>query len=343
MAGKLSQSLHVNTVLTTTPFQISMREYNEDPVFWVLKDFEQFSARRRTMYLFLANDTGDQPWEYSWIDNTPQIFSDLAEVIQARNISKMVANVDPVVAFASGMSYGEGRAVLKGLNETMEGEVRWVERFLDAPGVAMTFLSLQMEERVPWYRKMQETAWAIIKEAFSIQVITPGVTTTTDVEWWMREKIQSLNYTTWFHPDVTVLNGGDHAPGDPDAPERVITYGDVLHVDFGVTAMGMNTDTQHLGYVLGKGQTEEDIPKGLMDGLRKGNRLQDIVKGQMLPEKTGNEILKASLEQMHSEDIEGKIYSHNIGDWGHSAGAAIGKSPSSFHHEPPHLHLVTER
>lgn len=82
--------------------------------------------------------------------------------------------------------------------------------------------------------------------------------------------------------------------------------------------MGLNTDTQHLAYVLYPGETE--VPKSLRDGLKKANRLQDISKENMKIGKTGNEILKVSLATMREENFEGKIYSHAIGDWGHSAG-----------------------
>ncbi len=112
--------------------------------------------------------------------------------------------------------------------------------------------------------------------------------------------------------------------------DRVINYGDLLHVDFGVTALGMNTDTQHLAYVLYPGETEKDIPQGLKDGLKKGNRLQDILIENMEVGKTGNEILKNALKQMKDEGFNGSIYSHPIGDWGHSAGTLIGSFPLLF-------------
>ncbi len=98
----------------------------------------------------------------------------------------------------------------------------------------------------------------------------------------------------------------------------------MLHVDFGVTALGMNTDTQHLAYVLRPGEREEDIPKGFLEGLKKVNRLQDIVKENMVVGEIGNEILKRSLAKMRKEGFEGMVYSHPIGDYGHSAGTLIG-------------------
>lgn len=151
------------------------------------------------------------------------------------------------------------------------------------------------------------------------------------MEWWLRSKYQELNYTTWFHPDVSVIKpnstiGSDPGANDPTTPQGVIQYGDLLHVDFGVTALGMNTDTQHLGYVLYPGETGQDIPKGFLDGLRNGNRLQDILRSNMRIGLSGDDTLKATLGQMQREGIEGKIYSHPIGDWGHAAGALIGRS-----------------
>lgn len=144
----------------------------------------------------------------------------------------------------------------------------------------------------------------------------------------MREKIQQMNYTTWFPPSVTIFDGNTRwFTQTVSSNEReTIMYGDMLHVDFGVTAMGMNTDTQHLAYVLYPGQSEDDVPKGLIDGLRKGNRMQDIVKDNMQIGKTGNEIMRKTYEQMAAEGIKGRVYSHPIGDWGHSAGTPFGET-----------------
>ena len=74
----------------------------------------------------------------------------------------------------------------------------------------------------------------------------------------------------------------------------VIERGDVLHTDFGITAMRLNTDTQHMGYVLRAGET--DVPAGLKHALENGNKLQDIVLRESAPGRTGNEILRDSLK-----------------------------------------------
>ena len=141
----------------------------------------------------------------------------------------------------------------------------------------------------------------------------------------MRSKIQELNYTTWFQPSVRILDGRDPFENLTTLRQTdVIKFGDILHVDFGVTAMGLNTDTQHLAYVLHPGESEDDIPQGILDGLKNANRVQDIVKSNMKVGVSGNEILRTCLKQMENESISGRVYSHPIGDWGHSAGTLVG-------------------
>jgi len=124
-------------------------------------------------------------------------------------------------------------------------------------------------------------------------------------------------------PRVSVVQPSSF-PGNDLPPDTVIQHGDMLHVDFGITALGMNTDTQHLGYVLFPGQTEGDVPQGFQEGLRKSNHLQNIVKSTMVPGKSGNQVLVEALGIAKKHGIEGRVYCHAIGDWGHSAGSLIG-------------------
>jgi Xaa-Pro aminopeptidase len=169
------------------------------------------------------------------------------------------------------------------------------------------------------YRRMQELAHEIISTAFSGTVITPGTTTTADVVWWMRQRLNDLGIGTWFQPSVDIQRQGVDL-ADSTAP--VILRGDVLHCDFGITALGLNTDTQHMGYVLKEGETAP--PPGIRAALAASNRLQDLVMAEMRPGRTGNEVLRATLERMRAEKIDGTVYGHPVGDHGHAAGPLIG-------------------
>jgi Xaa-Pro aminopeptidase len=160
----------------------------------------------------------------------------------------------------------------------------------------------------------------MVAEAFSEAVITPGVTTTDDVVWWLRERIRGLGWTAWFHPSVGRQGAGDSPVGPSPG---VIQYGDLLWTDVGVTAFGLATDTQHMGYVLAPGQVE--VPAGLRQCLAHSNRMQDILLEAMEPGLTGNDILAAARAQVAAEGIQGTIYTHPIGDHGHGAGPLIGR------------------
>jgi Xaa-Pro aminopeptidase len=176
---------------------------------------------------------------------------------------------------------------------------------------------------LPTYRHLMTISHALIARAFSNEVIRPGLTTTEDVVWWLREQLRMSGLDTWFQPSVDLQRRGGTARS-PISPREdlIIRRGDVLHVDFGIKAMGLATDTQHMGYVLNEGET--DVPAGIKAALAMSNRLQDLLLMRMQPGRTGNDVLTDTLEVMRDEGIDGTIYTHPIGDHGHGAGPLIG-------------------
>jgi Xaa-Pro aminopeptidase len=155
---------------------------------------------------------------------------------------------------------------------------------------------------------------------FSGRVITPGQTKTSDLVWWWRQRVNDLGLGTWFQPSIDVQRRGKTATELGEDP--VIERGDVLHSDLGITVARLNTDTQHLAYVLLPGESEP--PAGLRRALANGNALQDIVMEELRPGRTGNEILAAARARMKQAGIEGTVYCHPIGLHGHGAGPLIG-------------------
>ncbi len=194
-------------------------------------------------------------------------------------------------------------------------------RVVREPRLAIDYMALRVPSMTQVYRRMQVLVHDIIGTAFSNQVITPGVTTTDDVAWWMRQRVNDLGLGSWFHPSVSIQRQGGGVSRDDDPPQ-VIERGDVLHCDFGIVALGLATDTQHMGYVLRQGET--DAPEGLRRALANSNRLQDILFEETRPGRTGNEVLAAVLGDMRAEGLDGTMYTHPIGDHGHGAGPLIG-------------------
>jgi len=89
-----------------------------------------------------------------------------------------------------------------------------------------------------------------------------------DVSWAYRERIRELGRTAWFHPSVSVQRpeAQDDANFSFDRAARAVRPGDLLHVDFDVTALRLHTDPQRHAYVLRPG--ERTVPAGLQRGLR---------------------------------------------------------------------------
>ncbi|HET7617114.1 MAG TPA: M24 family metallopeptidase, partial [Vicinamibacterales bacterium] len=134
------------------------------------------------------------------------------------------------------------------------------------------------------------------------------------------QRVNDQGLGTWFQPSIEVQRKGVTAEQLGEDP--IIEPGDVLHCDVGITVAGLNTDTQHMAYVLRPGET--DAPEGLKRALANSNALQDIVMEEIRPGRSGNEILSASLARMRERGINGTVYSHPIGLNGHGAGPLIG-------------------
>jgi Xaa-Pro aminopeptidase len=321
---------------------IPMREYNEDPVFSSIVSPTTFAARRRTIYVFfdrggaagverLALGGTSQGGVYTAIRsqraapgnvlgaNQAELWGDqqwlvLKDVIEARRPARIAVNTSRTWAFADGLSTGEHEGMREALGET------WTRRFVPAEGMAVDLIAARLPDEERMYGRLQQLAWALIDTAFSSRVIVPGVTRTSDVVWWFRQRVNDLGLESWFQPSVTVQRRGATAQDLGENP--VIQRGDLLHCDFGLVALRLATDTQHMGYVLLPG--EGSPPAGLQRALATSNRLQDIVMQELRVGRTGNEILHASLEQMRREGMEGSVYTHPIGVHGHGAGPLIG-------------------
>ena len=177
------------------------------------------------------------------------------------------------------------------------------------------------------YQQICRIAHEILASGLTDEVIQPGVTTTNDVAWWYRDRIRELKLTAWFHPSVS-LQRASSPNMDAKASilarhdDNIIIPGDLLHVDFGITYLRLNTDTQQHAYVLKTG--EDNIPEDLRIAMKHGNRLQDILTDEISVGRTGNEVLASALAKAKDEGITPSIYTHPIGFHGHGAGSTIG-------------------
>ena len=311
------------------------REYNEDPVIKTMLPSVWLNARRRTILVFYRNkekntieklavaryDVGNNIKSAWNKEKEPNQWKALNRVIEERNPTKIGVNISKHFALADGLVKTDYDEFVENLSKTNQ------KKIVSAEKLAIGWIETRTPKEMELFRDLVKITHNIIDEAFTNNVIKPGETTTDDVIWWMRQKVTDLGLATWFHPTIDIQRSKEplksHIYSFSKAKSnQVILPGDLLHCDFGISYLGLNTDCQQHAYVLGK--DEKEVPTFLAEAFANGNRLQDILTSNMQTGKTGNEILLASLNQAKKEGLRPSIYSHPLGLFGHSAGTTIG-------------------
>ncbi|MDJ0938417.1 MAG: M24 family metallopeptidase [Woeseiaceae bacterium] len=306
-------------------------EYDEDPIVKTMLPSTWLNARRTTILIF-HDDGGDVAermavarypvadlFPAAWdADAQPDQWARVADIIREKDPQTIAVNTNADMPLADGLSAGMRIKLDAALGPL-------VDRVVEKPGLAIGWLETRTDSEMAAYPHIVRIAHSIIAEMYSEATITPGVTTTGDLRWFLRQRVTDLGLNTWFHPSVHVQRHDqaafDIASMGIDKGE-VILPGDFLHVDFGITYLRLNTDTQHHAYILKPGET--DAPQGLKDGLAAANQVQDALTDEFKTGRSGNEILAAARRTVEKLGINGTIYTHPIGFHGHGAGPGIG-------------------
>ena len=311
------------------------REYNEDPVLKTMLPAEWLNARRRTILVFYRdkeNNSLDKlaVARYNFGENIistwdkekqPDQWKRLNEIIDERNPKKIGLNYSKYFNIADGLDKTDFDEFIQNISEKNKVKI------VSAQKLATSWIETRTEAEMEIYRQIVTITKQIINEAFSLDVIQIGKTTTTDLEWWMRQKVTDLGLNTWFHPSVDIQRkseiSGNHLRSFSDRPvENIIMKGDLLHCDFGITYLRLNSDCQQMAYVLK--DDEKDIPTFLKKAFSDANMLQDILTSNFIQGNSGNEILLNSLSEAKSRGLRPSIYTHPLGSYGHSSGPTIG-------------------
>ena len=314
---------------------IISREYNEDPVLKTFLPSTWQTARRRTI-LLIFNPGDEKPLETLAVARygvgetfikawDKELHGDqwkrLAELIDERNPNQIGINYSDTFALADGITHTEYDLFLESLKPVHRDKV------ISAENLSVGWLETRSKTEMIIYQQICRIAHEILAAGLTDEVIQPGITTTNDVAWWYRDRIRELKLTAWFHPSVSIQRETSPALDAKSSilarhDDNIIMPGDLLHVDFGITYLRLNTDTQQHAYVLKTG--ENKIPDDLKIAMQNGNRLQDILTGEIAVGRTGNEVLSSALRKAKNEGITPSIYTHPIGYHGHGAGSTIG-------------------
>jgi hypothetical protein len=307
------------------------REYAEDPVYFSLVPQPSFAARRTTMLVFARKPDGSlerlsvnryplgEPYESAWAGGDLDAqWKALAEVIVKRDPKRIGINVSREWPVADGLT----GALRDRLREVLPPA--YAQRLVPAESLVVRWLETRTASELAVYPQIVAIARGVIAEAFSTRVITPGVTTTQDVAWYIRARFESLGLPIWFFPDVNRQRQGINCTADMPfcGGSGVIEPGDVLHTDVGICYLKLCTDTQEMGYVPRLG--EAGVPAGLEAAMRTGNLWQDLLTSQFAKGRSGNEVLARTLESARQAGIQASVYTHPLGMFGHAPGPTIG-------------------
>ena len=311
------------------------REYNEDPVMKTMLPSEWLSARRRTIMVFYDPGKG-MPIEKvaiarydvgrllkgEWnIDVYPDQWAALTDVVEKYKPNKIGINTSEFFGLADGLVSTEKDHLLRALTDSYKSRV------VSAEKLAIAWLETRSPMETGFYKSLCALSRDIIMKGFDPGFIVVGQTTTDDIVWRLRQTVTDMGLEVWFHPTVSIQradkNNFDHLRSFSGRPkEQTIQYGDLLHVDFGITYNRLNTDQQQHFYILHP--DEKEIPKSIQKAFAAANRLQDILTAQFVVTRSGNEMLLNALRQAKEENITASIYTHPIGFHGHAAGPSIG-------------------
>tara|TARA_X000001036_G_scaffold178149_1_gene168691 strand:+ start:97 stop:1416 length:1320 start_codon:yes stop_codon:yes gene_type:complete len=306
------------------------REYNEDPIVKTLLPPTWLNARRRTIIVFSKTENGiDQVAisRYNFGENIRSIWNKEKQPDQWKALSDYIVSQNPQKI---GINTSEYYGIVDGLAKTdYDGLIqslpsKFKKRIVSAETLGVRWIETRTSLEMKLYSQLVQITHNIIEEAFSTKVITPGVTKTDDVVWWMREKVLNLGLKTWFHPTVDIQRSGQSdLYGFEGKPKfDIIMPGDLVHCDFGITYLTLNTDCQELAYVLNP--NEIDAPQFLKDALVQGNAVQDALTDNFKKGRTGNETLKIAIKESKEVGLRPQIYTHPLGLYGHSAGTTFG-------------------
>jgi Xaa-Pro aminopeptidase len=261
------------------------------------------------------NPLGEDVFYKSFVQRGEDLYAALARVIAERKPRSIAVNTSEEFSILSGISHTDYEKV-----KAAAGDIPLVS----AEELAMHFLQHRTEEELLNYEVCAELSRELINETYTRKVITPGVTTTDDVRWFMRQWMtdRGLDYTWGPNCDLQRKGSSDPMIGTENGVE-VILPGDLLHIDFGISYLQTETDMQYLCYIPLEGETE--VPAGFVEGFNKCREFQQIYMDTVRPDVTGNQLWREILEKAEKAGLKAMVYSHPIGFHVHGVGASIGR------------------
>jgi len=311
---------------------VATEEFHDDPLVQHIAPPRPYVGNRDFFVFIDAGDAGLKRVAITGYteDNLRQFFETGEPVPAEVRLGQLVDQYKPkTIGLAIGGTRGMTRSLTHDTYRMITGAIG------TPPGVSIVsaqdlieeYADTRLPDEMPHYRAAVQLTEALTRRALSSEVIRPGTTTVGEVRRWLYDALWAHGVRTWFQPDLRVQRRGTASATSRGflavAPEAtVIERGDVVHLDFGLSYMGLDTDWQKMAYVLRDGETE--APAGLKAAMKNTNTLQDaVMRRHSRPGRLAADVYTDTMAEMKAAGIEAMIYSHPIGLHGHGLGASI--------------------
>lgn len=240
----------------------------------------------------------------------------LLDLVSKRDPKTIGVNIGTVKWSGSGLTYNLYRQLKERLPR------KYSERLVSAEKAAARWGATLTNREIDLFRHVIKIAHSIIADCFNRMTVTPGVTTIDDLVWFYWQRSVDLGLDLAFRPYFKIIRN-EVASAYYGKGDSVIRPGDVIHCDVGIKYLRLNSDNQHLAYVLKPG--ESDASAGLKSLMAQTNQMQDIFMDEFQRNISGNELQQNILKRARKEGISNpKVYSHSLGLYLHQPGPLIG-------------------
>ena len=314
---------------------IATTEDNLDPVFRTMMKYETWAPIDQLLVLYdpgpgkpierlnvartnlkgLFQDAWDhQAWDK---EKKESQFACLARIVRERDPKVIGINVGEVQWAAGGLTVSMKRRLDAALDP------KYVARMRSAEPLATLWLETLLDQELVIYERATAVSHAIISEAMSSRVITPGVSRVEDIDYYYWQRAAELGLQMSFTPHCSIRGRAPDVVERYGEGDQTIRRGDLIHCDVGIVYLRYNTDHQEWAYVLQGG--EDDVPAIFKEAMAETNKLQDIFVTSFAVGLTGDQILGSVLKKAREKGLRNpRVYSHSIGYYLHEPGPLVG-------------------
>jgi Xaa-Pro aminopeptidase len=254
----------------------------------------------------------------------------LRKYIESKKPRRIAINQSRTISMADGLTVAMKDYLVDAIGP------EYAAKLVSSEPMFVEYVSTHIPEEDEIEREASLATEAILKRAFSNEVITPGKTTLMDVHYWITAEWKRQGYEFDFPASVDLQRAGGVSLDD--ASNAVIERGDLLHVDFGIRNSGIVTDQQKMAYVLKDGETAP--PPGLVNAFANSVRAADLIQAEIKPGRVGHEMKTAAEKRTGAAGLQVNVYSHVQGYWVHDAGVWLNPDWPDRYGEHPRFTLL---